>query len=140
MVIYPSFQGIRYGNCVWVEIFDVSQIKVKLEKTEGGARKLEKTVEPAKLEKIHSCSKTPQNSFLSNFNLDEKIFWTRNLNMLSWEEVDFIDHFAWGLVNQRCRSVCLLEVSRDTSDIMIMLVGDEVGCSILSLFSRAFCR
>ena len=35
MVIYPSFQMIRYGNCVWVEIFDVSQIKVKLEKTDA---------------------------------------------------------------------------------------------------------
>ena len=130
MVIYPSFQMIRYGNCVWVEIFDVSQIQVKLEKTEGGAWKLEKTVELGKLEKFHSCSKIPQNSFLSNCNLDEKNFLTRNLNMLSWEELDFIDHFAWGLVNQRCRSGCLLEVSRDTSDNMIMMVGDEVGCSI----------
>ena len=52
MVIYPSFQMIRYGNCVWVEIFDVSQIKVKLEKTEGGAWRLGKVVDPDELKKI----------------------------------------------------------------------------------------
>ena len=51
MVIYPSFQMIRYGNCVWVEI-DVSQIKVKLEKTEGGALRLGKVVDPEELKKI----------------------------------------------------------------------------------------
>ena len=45
VVIYPSFQMIRYGNCVWVEIFDVSQIKVKMEKTEGGALRLGKVVD-----------------------------------------------------------------------------------------------
>ena len=42
MVIYPSFQMIRYGNFAWVKMFDVSQIKVKLEKIEGGAWSLEK--------------------------------------------------------------------------------------------------
>ena len=47
----------RYGNCVWVEIFDVSQIKVKLEKNEGGAWSLEKRVEPIELEKFILCSK-----------------------------------------------------------------------------------
>ena len=52
MVIYPSFQMISYGNCVWVEIFDVSQIKVKLEKTEGGALRLGKVVDPDELKKI----------------------------------------------------------------------------------------
>ena len=57
MVIYPSFQMIRYGNCVWVEIFDVSQIKVKLEKTEGGAWSLEKGVEATELKKFILQSK-----------------------------------------------------------------------------------
>ena len=49
MVIYLSFQLIRYGNRVWVKIFDVSQNKVKLEETDGG---LGKVVEPDELEKI----------------------------------------------------------------------------------------
>ena len=43
---------IGYGNCVWVEIFAVSQIKVKLEKTEGGALRLGKVVDPDELKKI----------------------------------------------------------------------------------------
>ena len=51
MVIFPSFQMIRYGNCVWVEIFDVSQIKVKREKTEGGGLRLGKVVDPDELKK-----------------------------------------------------------------------------------------
>ena len=57
MVIYPSFQMIRYGNFPWVKIFDVSQIKVKLEKTEGGAWSLEKRVEPDELANFIPCSK-----------------------------------------------------------------------------------
>ena len=48
---------IRYGNCVWVKIFDDSKIKVKLEKTEGGAWSLEKRVEPIELKKFILCSK-----------------------------------------------------------------------------------
>ena len=46
---------IRYGNCVWVKIFDVSQIKVKLEKTKGGAWRLEKRVNPDELKKFIRC-------------------------------------------------------------------------------------
>ena len=36
-LIFPSFRLIRYGNCAWNINFNVSQIKVKLEKTEGSA-------------------------------------------------------------------------------------------------------
>ena len=59
MVIHLSFQMNRYGNCVWVEIFDVSQIKVKQEKTEGGAWSLEKRVEPIELKKSFCAQNSP---------------------------------------------------------------------------------
>ena len=125
MVIYLSFQLIRYGNRVCVKIFDVSQNKVKLEETDGV---LGKVVEPDELEKIIPCSKLKENQF-ANCHKTSKIF-ARNFKMLLWNELNAIDHFAWGFVNQRCRSGCLLEVSRDTCDTLIMMVGDEVGCSI----------
>ena len=57
---------IRYGNCVWVEIFDVSQIKVKLEKTEGGALRLGKVVDPDELKKNHSLLNNLQKSCFEN--------------------------------------------------------------------------
>ena len=47
--------------------------------------------------------------------------------MLTWVDLDKIDHFSWGVTNKKCRSACLSEVSQDTWDILQMLCGEEVG-------------
>ena len=58
--------------------------------------------------------------------------------MLSWQELDQIDHFAWGVGNKRCRASCVLDVSSDTYDTLRMICGDEV--CFPSLFFWAFYR
>ena len=54
--------------------------------------------------------------------------------MLTWVDQDKIDHFSWGITNKKCRTSCLVEVSRDTWDILQMLCGEEVG-SIFYIFN-----
>ena len=45
--------------------------------------------------------------------------------MLNWQELDQIDHFAWGVGNKRRRASCVLDVSSDTYDTL-RFCGDEV--------------
>ena len=129
MVIYPSFQMIRYGNCVWVEIFDVSQIKVKLEKTEGGAWSLSSSKGLSLSSSKNSfCAQnspitTPHRNTIF---LTKSLIQTISTKMLSWKELDNMDHFAWGVENKRSRASCLLDVSSETYDTLRMICGDEV--------------
>ena len=52
--------------------------------------------------------------------------------MPSWEELDQIDHFAWGVANRRCRASCILDVSSETYDTLRMICGNEVCFSLFS--------
>ena len=54
--------------------------------------------------------------------------------MLSWTEIYAIDHFAWGLVNNKPRTSCVLEVSDETLNTLLMICGEEVG-SIFYIFN-----
>ena len=57
--------------------------------------------------------------------------------MLSWKELDNMDHFAWGVGNKRSRASCLLDVSSETYDTLRMICGDEV-CFFFSVFPSFF--
>ena len=53
--------------------------------------------------------------------------------MLSWSDLDLIDHFAWGLSNGKNRGNCAEEVSIDTLDTLVMVCGEEVGLNFVSI-------
>ena len=56
--------------------------------------------------------------------------------MFSWSELDTIDHFSWGLLNKKPRTSCVLEVSNDFYQTLLMLCGEEVG----SIFYNFNCK
>ena len=56
--------------------------------------------------------------------------------MLSWSELDKIDYFSWGLVNKKPRTSCVLEVSNETYQTLLLLCGEEVG----SIFYKFNCK
>ena len=46
--------------------------------------------------------------------------------MLSWSDLDHIDHFAWGITSKKPRTSAM-EVSPETFDALLMFCGEEVG-------------
>ena len=62
-----------------------------------------------------------ENSFLSQ-NFEKK----GSLKMLTWSDLDHIDHFAWGITNKKPRTSAM-EVSPETFDALLMFCGEEVG-------------
>ena len=65
-------------------------------KTERGAWSLEKRAEPTELKNFILCSKLSKSL---------KTTLTTLTNMLSWNEIDQMNHFAWGVGNKRCRGL-----------------------------------
>ena len=88
-------------------------------------------IQRIKMEPSIPCSKIAKPSF--------ETFSSKQLalaKMLNWQELDQIDHFAWGVRNKRCRASCVLDVSSDTYDTLRMICGNEV--CFHSLFFWAF--
>ena len=69
--------------------------------------------------------------------LTKSLIQTISTKMLSWKELDSMDHFAWGVENKRSRASCLLDVSSETYDTLRMICGDEV-CFFFSVFLSFF--
>ena len=72
------------------------------------------------MEPFNPCSKIAKPSF-DTFSSKQPAL----AKMLNWQELDQIDHFAWGVRNKRCRASCVLDVSSDTYDTL-RFCGDEV--------------
>ena len=101
---------IRNGNCAWVKIFDVSQIKVKLVKPEEVLGGLKKGLSlPSSKNSFFAQNLKP-----TSLNMEQQYTIFYNFKMQAWLELDAIDHFAWGLV----------------TDALLLMAGEEVGCSI----------
>ena len=70
-----------------------------------------------------------KNSFLAQFFFLNTVIKSllKKSKMLSWQELDSLDHYSWCPCTKKDRTACLQEIGNETWDALLMLCSEQVG-------------